>query len=51
MKTTITLIKADIGSIGGHVRPSKEVMAAIKDFVGKSHPERPGSFRILCCHN
>lgn len=36
MKTTITLIKADIGSIGGHVRPSKEVLSAIKDFVGKS---------------
>src|SRR3989344_2420645 len=36
MKTTITLIKADIGSIGGHVRPSKEVLALIKEFVGKS---------------
>ncbi len=36
MKTTISVIKADIGSIGGHVRPSKEILSAVKEFVGKA---------------
>ena len=36
MKTTISVIKADIGSIGGHLRPSKEILSAVKEFVGKS---------------
>ncbi len=33
MKITLTAIKADIGSIGGHTRPSDEVLAAVRDFV------------------
>jgi len=33
VKTTISVIKADIGSIAGHVRPSKEVLAAVTGFV------------------
>lgn len=36
MKTTISVIKADIGSIGGHVRPSKEIMSAVRNFVLKN---------------
>ncbi|MBI2143687.1 fructose 1,6-bisphosphatase [Candidatus Woesearchaeota archaeon] len=36
MRTTISVIKADIGSIGGHVRPSKEVMATVTEYVSKS---------------
>jgi len=35
MKTTITAIKADIGSIGGHNIPSREVMDAVREFVSK----------------
>jgi fructose 1,6-bisphosphate aldolase/phosphatase len=33
MKTTISVIKADIGSIGGHLRPSERLLAAVEDHV------------------
>ncbi|MBI2133419.1 fructose 1,6-bisphosphatase [Candidatus Woesearchaeota archaeon] len=36
MKTTISVIKADIGSIAGHAVPSRQVMGAVKDYVKKS---------------
>lgn len=33
MKTTISVIKADIGSIGGHICPSEEVLRCVERFV------------------
>jgi fructose 1,6-bisphosphate aldolase/phosphatase len=33
MKITLSALKADIGSIGGHIKPSRDVFAAVKDFV------------------
>ena len=36
MKITITAIKADVGSIGGHTRPSQEVFEGVKSFVLKN---------------
>ena len=36
MRTTLSIIKADIGSIGGHVRPSTEVIAAVEKHVKDS---------------
>jgi fructose 1,6-bisphosphate aldolase/phosphatase len=33
MKTTLSIIKADIGSIGGHIRPSEKLVAEVRDFV------------------
>src|SRR5512139_2779676 len=37
MKTTLSIIKADIGSIGGHIRPSEKLIAEVRNFVsGKS---------------
>jgi fructose 1,6-bisphosphate aldolase/phosphatase len=33
MKVTISVIKADIGSIGGHVKPSHAIMKSIRDYV------------------
>ena len=30
MKTTISVIKADIGSIGGHLRPSRRLLDAVR---------------------
>ena len=33
MKVTISVIKADIGSIGGHIRPSKELIEQVKKVV------------------
>jgi fructose 1,6-bisphosphate aldolase/phosphatase len=37
MKTTLTVIKADIGSIGGHVAPSRRVLETVKKFI-YGHP-------------
>jgi fructose 1,6-bisphosphate aldolase/phosphatase len=36
MRVTISAIKADIGGIGGHTRPSDELVQAVKDFVAKN---------------
>ena len=36
MKVTLSLIKADIGSIGGHIKPSEKVFETVKEFVKKS---------------
>jgi fructose 1,6-bisphosphate aldolase/phosphatase len=33
MKTTLSIIKADIGSIGGHIRPSEKLVAEVRNFV------------------
>ena len=33
MKITISVIKADIGSIGGHIRPSEKLLASVRAFV------------------
>ena len=33
MKTTISVIKADVGSIGGHVAPSRELVEAVEQHV------------------
>jgi len=35
MKTTLSVIKADIGSIGGHVQPSEELLRAVREHVGQ----------------
>ena len=36
MRITLSAIKADIGGIGGHTRPSDELVASVKNFVAKS---------------
>ncbi len=33
MKVTLSIIKADIGSIGGHIMPSKNLLEEVEDFV------------------
>ncbi|MBI5124966.1 MAG: fructose 1,6-bisphosphatase, partial [Planctomycetes bacterium] len=33
MKITLSVIKADIGSIGGHIKPSAKVLQTVRDFV------------------
>lgn len=35
MKTTLTVIKADIGSIGGHITPSRALKEAVRDYIVK----------------
>ena len=35
MKITLSVIKADIGSIGGHICPSRALLDAVRDYVNK----------------
>ncbi len=35
MKTTLSVIKADIGSIGGHVAPSQLLLATVKAYIAE----------------
>ena len=36
MKITVSAIKADIGGIGGHTRPSDKLVQTVRDFVNKN---------------
>jgi len=36
MKVTLSVIKADIGSIGGHIKPSDEVVETVDKFIKKA---------------
>ncbi|MGA8041829.1 MAG: fructose-1,6-bisphosphate aldolase/phosphatase [Terracidiphilus sp.] len=45
MKTTLSVIKADIGSIGGHVAPSQHLLAAVKAYIAERAP------RLLLDHS
>ncbi len=38
MKLTLSVIKADIGSVGGHVAPSQHLLQTVKDYIGKRAP-------------
>ncbi len=38
MKLTLTVIKADIGSVGGHVAPSLHLLETVKTYIGKRAP-------------
>ena len=31
--TTLSIIKADIGSIGGHIKPSRQLLERVREFV------------------
>ena len=32
-KITLSIIKADIGSIGGHIKPSEKLLQTVKDYI------------------
>ena len=38
MRLTLSVIKADIGSIGGHVAPSRRVQKTVEEYVGERAP-------------
>jgi len=40
IKTTLSIIKADIGSIGGHIRPSEKLIQTVRNLVAEKE-ERP----------
>ena len=33
MKITVSVIKADIGSVGGHIAPSEKLLETVKKYV------------------
>jgi len=33
MRTTLSIIKADIGSVGGHIKPSRQLIKRVREFV------------------
>ena len=35
MRTTLSIIKADIGIIGGHIKPSQALLGAVADYIQK----------------
>ena len=39
MKITLTLIKADIGGVGGHSKPSEKILTTVKEFVNSKASE------------
>jgi fructose 1,6-bisphosphate aldolase/phosphatase len=46
MKITISVIKADIGSIGGHIKPSEKVLKTVSDYVTKNGKAFIKDFRV-----
>jgi len=36
MKTTLSIIKADIGSIGGHIKPGQKLLDRVRNYVEKN---------------
>jgi len=60
MKTTLTAIKADIGSVGGHIQPSRRVLDAVKHHIEQHqrgllidyHVSHTGDdIAVLCTHD
>jgi fructose 1,6-bisphosphate aldolase/phosphatase len=48
MKTTLSVIKADIGSIGGHIKPSARLLKRVSEYIGDEGRELVHDFFI--CH-
>jgi fructose 1,6-bisphosphate aldolase/phosphatase len=46
MKTTLSIIKADIGSIGGHIRPSEKLIGEVRNFVAQKSKGMISDFYI-----
>ncbi|TKJ34732.1 fructose 1,6-bisphosphatase [bacterium (candidate division B38) B3_B38] len=46
MKVTLSVIKADIGSIGGHIRPSQALVNRVEEYVRDNQKELLFDFRV-----
>lgn len=46
MKTTLSVIKADIGSIGGHIRPSERLLKAVQGYISEKGREVIEDFHV-----
>ncbi|MFZ3041038.1 MAG: fructose 1,6-bisphosphatase [Thiobacillus sp.] len=40
MKLTLSVIKADIGSIGGHIRPSARLLESVQEHIRAQGKDR-----------
>ncbi len=40
MRTSLFLIKADVGSIGGHVAPSERLVKTVREYVSEARDEK-----------
>lgn len=49
MRTTLSVIKADIGSIGGHEKPSRKVIESVANFIAKNGVALLSDFKIFYC--
>lgn len=47
MKTTLSVIKADIGSVGGHEKPSKAIVARVTEMIDSSRPSLFSDYSIF----
>jgi fructose 1,6-bisphosphate aldolase/phosphatase len=48
MKTTLSIIKADIGSLGGHIKPSTPLFKRVEEYVGQENKGLVSDFFV--CH-
>ncbi len=48
MKTTLSIIKADVGSIGGHVAPSKELLDTVSRHVNEGMESLISDYYLGC---
>ena len=46
MKITLSVIKADIGSIGGHLRPSRTLLEAVREHVEREKGSLVIDYRV-----
>lgn len=50
MKITLSIIKADVGSIGGHIKPSEEMLIAVKNHIEKEGKKKGLILDYFVCH-
>lgn len=47
MKTTLSVIKADVGSVGGHNKPSQAIVTRVEEVIGEAKPRLLSDYRIF----
>ena len=46
MKITLSIIKADIGSIGGHIKPGERLKSRVRDYIEENGKKLMHDFHI-----
>lgn len=50
MKITLSIIKADVGSVGGHIAPSPEMIESVQDYIQKEGKKKGLILDYFVCH-